>query len=211
LNSTVVHESPMVDARLASLGLTRERLANAILSGDAGASSSTALHPPGNVGYRRWADTVAGLRRQLLPHGWLQSNALNYCTVYNPATRVAIVVMAGDGNTGHRAAATRSKYPKGAVTVRRLRLNQQQASMFPDLKSPAEVAEEDCATWVLAQDADEDGVRAELSRPRSQDASGRVVDWYERILLPPVDPRGPSSANDEGGRGDDVDFAVTAR
>ena len=211
MNCTVVHEPPMVDARLASLGLTHERLADAILSGDAGASSSTALHPPGNVGYRRWADTVAGLRRQLLPHGWLQSNALNYCTVYNPTTRVAIVVMAGDANTGSRVAATRSKYPKGAATVRRLRLNQQQASMFPDLKSPAEVVEEDCTTWVLAQDSDDAGVRAELSRPRSQDLSGRVVDWYERVLLPAVDPGGQGSAGQARHDVDTVDFAVTAR
>lgn len=207
----IVADPVEVDRRLVTLGLTRSRLVSAMLSGDAGSSSSTALHPPGNQGYRRWADTVAELRMQYLPHDWLYSNALNYCTIYNPRTRVAVVVMAGDVNTGSRLGPPRSRYPKGVATTRRLRINNRQRSLFPDLRTPAEVVEQDCVTWVLVQKSDEIGIHAELSRPRAQDASGHVADWYERILLPITDPRGHLSAGETRRPDDDIDFAVNAR
>lgn len=210
METKVIEREQDVDSRLAELGLTRGRLVAAILSGDAGASGSTALHPPGNPGYRRWADTVTGLRMQLLPHGWLHSNAFNYCTVFNPDTRVAIVVMAGDSMTGSRLGVPSSKYPKGDVTAQRLRVNQQQTSLFPDLKSAGEVAEQDCTTWVLVQRSDEIGIHAELSRARSMNNSGYVVDWYERLLLPTIDPRG-DDRTEQSPAEPDIDFVVSAR
>lgn len=203
-----------VDERLQQLGLQRDRLVRAVLRGDAGASSSTALHPSSDAGYRRWSDTVAGLRLAFLPHGWSLSNAQNYCTIYNPQTRIAVVVMAGDIKTGSRISSPRSKYPKGAATGQRLRLNQeQQTSMFPDIKAPHEVVSQDCKTWVLVQYGADDGVHIELSLAKSQDKAGFVVTWYERLLFPTIDPRGESLPVEDmnAAATDNIDFPVTPR
>lgn len=208
-----MHEPSEVDARLATLKLNRTWLQNGVIAGDAGASSSSALHPPGDSGFRRWADTVAGLRTQVLPHGWDMSNALNYCTVFNRESRTAVVVMAGDVMTGIKFGTPRSRYPKGVVTAKRIERNNGQISLFPSLKSAEEIVEEDCLTWVLVQFQGEQGVQVELSRPSSMSQAGYVNDWDERILLPTVDPRGPHLAGrvDDGPENPDIDFAVTPR
>jgi hypothetical protein len=193
--------------------LERDWLRNAVLAGDAGASSSTALHPPGDSGFRRWSDTVAGLRRQALPHGWEMSNAQNYCTVFNGESRAAIVVMAGDPMTGMRIGSPTSRYPKGVATAQRIARNNGQASLFPSMKSNDEVVEEDCVTYVLVQYATEVGVQVELSLPSSMSSSGYVDEWDERILLPMVDPRGtePDAEVPELENSPSIDFAVSAR
>lgn len=209
----LVHETSEVDARLASLKLNRLWLHNGVLAGDAGASSSSALHPPGDPGFRRWSDTVAGLRGQVLPNGWNMSNALNYCTVFNRESRTAVVVMAGDIMTGSKLGSPKSRYPKGVVTAKRIERNNGQTSLFPSLKSAEEVVEEDCLTWVLVQVPTEQGVLVELSRPKSMSLSGHVDDWDERILLPIIDPRGPklTAQIEDSPENPHIDFAVTPR
>lgn len=205
----VIQEAADVAARLQKLGLTGSQLRRAVLAGDASASSSTALHPPTDPGYRRWSDTVAGLRAETLPNGWLMSNANNYCTIYNQITRAAVVVMAGDATTGSNAGIPKSEYPKGPMTAARMSTNEPQLSLLPALKSPAEVVEEDCDTWVLMQFADDHGIHVELSRPRSMSASGHVDSWYERILLGTIDPRDMERVDEPSTTGP-VDFPVTA-
>lgn len=209
----IIYEPAEVDARLAALGLARKHLTSAILAGDASAGGSTALHPPTDPGYRRWSETTAQLRAELIPFGgyaWTLSNRGGYCTVYSTNTRTAIVVMQGDCFTGSRIQDPRSRYPKGALTEARLLRNQSQLSFFPELKSPSEAIESDCTTWVLVQWVDQEGsIHVELSRPIGQDNSKHVTDWHERILLPVIDPgdstrRRGDTSDDEP----DVDFTV---
>lgn len=211
---TQIVDSPaLVDERLQHLGLRADWLLGSVLEGDAGASSATALHPPGDAGFRRWADTVAALRTRLLPQGWDMSNTANYCTVFNRTTRTAVVVMAGDLFTGTRLGTPKSRYPKGAATQARILVNVGQASLFPSLKSPDEIVEEDCVTFALVQFPTEAGIQAELSRPSSMSASGYVNAWRERILLPTVHPGGhhPEKNVDDTPDAPDIDFAVTPR
>lgn len=209
----IVGELPEVDARLRELGLEREHLISAILAGDAGAGGSTALHPLTDAGYRRWSETTAQLRAQLIPFGgytWTLSNRGGYCTVYSTSTRTAIVVMQGDGFTGSRVQDPRSRYPKGALTEARLLRNKSQLSFFPHLKSPSEFVEADCTTWVLVQWVDSEGaIHAELSRPIGQDDAKHVTEWHERILLPVIDPGDSTIRRDEAPVDEpDVDFPV---
>lgn len=208
----IIDEPADIDRRLAELGLVQSWLVAAVLSGDAGASTSTALHPPNDAGFRRWADSVAELRMQSLPHGWRHSNELNYCTIFNQQTRTAVAIMAGDELTGSRLGAPRSRYPKGVLTRMRININNGQGSLFPSLKTPNEIVEQDCTTWTLVQCAAEDGIHAELSLPRRQNERGHVVDYAERILLPAIDPRGGALAGTSNDPGQpDVDFDVHVR
>lgn len=186
----VIDDPEQLNVRLSELGLKLEWLTSAALRGDAGAGASTALHPPGDPGFRRWSDTTAGLRANVLPHSWEMSNALNYCTVFNRATRTAIVVMAGDVFTGSRLGTPRSRYPKGIATESRIGINNGQQSFFPQMKSPAEILEADCVTYALVQFDGAEGIQLELSQPSSMSASGYVNDWRERLLLPTVNPQG---------------------
>lgn len=209
----VLYEPTDVDARLRTLGLERKHLTSAVLAGDAGAGGSTALHPATDAGYRRWSETTAQLRAQLIPFGsytWTLSNRGGYCTVYSTTTGTAIVVMQGDGFTGSRVQDPRSRYPKGALTEARLLRNQSQLSFFPQLKSPSEAVEEDCTTWVLVQWVDGQGrIHAELSRPIGQDNAKHVTDWHERILLPMIDPGEGNLRRDNAPIDEpDVDFTV---
>ncbi len=208
----IIDEPADIDRRLIELGLVRSWLVAAVLSGDAGASTSTALHPPSDAGFRRWSDSVAELRMQSLPYGWRHSNDLNYCTVFNLETRTAVAIMAGDELTGSRLGAPRSRYPKGVSTRMRITINNGQDSLFPNLKAPHEIVEHDCTTWTLIQWAAEDGIHAELSCPRGQNDRGHVVDYAERILLPTINPRGgePAGAYEDPGQ-PDVDFNVNVR
>jgi hypothetical protein len=210
--SKVIYKLDEVDTRLGTLGLERKHLTSALLRGDAGAGGSTALHPPTDAGFRRWSETTTELRVQLIPFGgnaWKHSNALGYCTVYNTGTQTAIVVMQGNGFTGSRARDPRSKYPKGVLTEARILFNQAQGSLFPEMKSPSEITERDCTTWILVQWADEQGaIHAELSHPIGQDSARHVTDWYERILLPNVDPGTATGLLGTQTDEPDVDFPV---
>ena len=46
--------------------------------------------------------------------------------------------------------------------------------------------EEFCETWVLLVSRCSDEIRCELSLPNEIGEDGRVVNWDERIILPPV-------------------------
>ena len=201
-----------VEARLTELQLRRGWLEHSVRVGDAGASSSTALHPPNDGGVRRYADTVAGLRAQALPHGWEMSNAKNYCTVFNRRSKTAVAVMAGDAMTGLAFGTPKSLSPRGPITIDRIARNKGQLSMFPKIKAPSEIVEEDCSTWALIQYGTDEGVQFELSLPKAMNASGYVTDYEERILFGRIDPQAQVLPVGSQPNGDpDVDFVVIAR
>ncbi|RIK03119.1 MAG: hypothetical protein DCC48_17130 [Acidobacteria bacterium] len=202
-------------AALAALGLTLDRLAEARERAQHDVDECTALDPPGARGHIRHIRTVRYLREVLIPHGWTADDGGNIGAVVSPDDRVSIVVTSGDAATGRHGHTPRTKYPKGELTWRRVRQNQQ-LSLFDD--GPAtqpddESVENARQTWVLLQYPAGDVVRAELSCPEGVDDSGRINKWSERILLPdlPLDTHeawepGP---DDEGY--DSVDVPVSPR
>lgn len=128
-----------------------------------------------------WAETVAVLREQLRPQGWVKSDKGNYELVVNKKESLAIVVTTGDDATGMIGATPSNKCPKGVNTVEAVETNNQQ-DMFSELLPIVEKTS-GLTTWVLLMHMAATEVRCELSLPSSI-SNGKIDGWKERIILP---------------------------
>lgn len=202
------------NVQLAVLGLTVEQLDEARGRAQHDVDECTSLDPPGSRGQVRHMRTVRYLREVLIPHGWVPDDTGNVGAVVSPDGTIAIVVTTGDTGTGLLSYTPKTKYPKGAVTQRRVRQNVQ-LNLFEDLTEEPlhdDLDEPSRTTWVLLQHPAGNAVRAELSCPSGVDVAGRISEWSRRIMLPelPLDTHETWIADDDEGD-DPVDVPVTPR
>ncbi|WP_354641309.1 hypothetical protein [Kitasatospora camelliae] len=205
------------DARLAQWGLSVEQIHQSVIAGDDARSRVSSRYYPRNyAGITMWAETLAGLRRQLLKirRGWRIGSTSNYETVYSIEREVAFAVVSGDTYTGidgrRDPKLTRKRGPK---TKERVRRNAVIGQLAFDLEIPGAreelPADEACSTWFLVIHPDEDKVRVELSLPVRVGDDGLVGEWIERILLPPVPVTGAVAPIEPDEDDDDGDPMVT--
>ena len=128
-----------------------------------------------------WAETIAVLREQLRPEGWIKSDKGNYELAVNEKEGLAIVVTTGDDATGMVGATPSNKCPKGINTSEAVETNNQQ-DMFSELL-PAMEEVPGLTTWVLLIHLAANEVRCELSLPSSI-SRGKINGWKERVILP---------------------------
>lgn len=190
-----LYEGLDADRRLAELSLRAEYLRNALARGDELRRQCSPLHPRTYPGQVMWAETVAELRRQLIPSSgdWACGSINNYETVFSSRSEIAIAVVGGDSYTGVRGFEDPSVQRKrGPVTRKRVQRNLvAQATLpflGPDIKDLAD--EERASTWFLLVHARSGRLYQELSLPVSMDEDSRVTRWAERILLEPLDRDG---------------------
>lgn len=175
-----------VSARLASLGLTQEDLIQAVSRGILARSECTPNHPPLHAGFVTWSNTVCALREILMSKGWTRSDDGNYSVVIHPSGSLAIAVATGDENTGSLNANPMTKSPKGPSTRSAIAVNQNQASLFPELIPVLPSSEiEGRMTWLLLIGYISGKVKAELSLPINCD--GKVDGWKERLILSDIE------------------------
>lgn len=184
---TVIHsEFATIATKLTSLGLTELVLLQAIKCGILARQECTANHPPIYAGITAWANTVRGLREQLIPLNWTRSDEGNYPLVIHPSGSIAIALATGDENTGSIEANPMTKYSKGPNTQAMVSLNQM--TLFQDMQSSETNFNSDAdarLTWLLLVARVGNTVKAELSLPINCD--GKVNAWRERIILPNID------------------------
>lgn len=175
-------------SRLAKLGLPPDFMRDALLDGFATRRAISPLHPRGFRGMAGWAEVVAGLRRRLIPLGWIpEDTAEGLAVITSPDGQVSIAVSSGDENTGRADMTPRSRYRKGWATFRAVAQNEQM-EMFGVLPMVprAGASQSGRRTYFLlfAEVAGE--IRSELSLPQSIGSDDRLSGWSERVLLSPI-------------------------
>ena len=191
---TIIHEGADAITRLASMGLRAEYFDAAVRKGHDRASQVTRVHPRTYQGQVMWAETVAGLRTDLLNQndGWDIGYTDHYETSFHPGRSIAIAVVGGDSNTGERTfKPPKAARKRGPVTEKRIRRNAlgQMAFNLPGLEETPQ-DDELCDTWFFMLNARLDSMYQELSLATSLGPDGKFGMWRERILLPKLLLRG---------------------
>jgi hypothetical protein len=178
---SLLHTEANAINRLCQLGIPFSALTESAWQGYLARSRTTTNHPRISRGIIMWAETVAVLREQLRPQGWIKSDNGNYEITVNEENGLAIVVTTGDEATSMVGAIPSNKCPKGVNTVEVVETNNQQ-DMFSELL-PAVKEVQGLTTWVLLIHLAANEVRCELSLPSSI-TNGKINGWKERIILP---------------------------
>jgi hypothetical protein len=178
-----------VDDRLRSLGLDRPLLLEAARRGLAAFAACTP-HPPRNFpALTSWAETMRGLRDQLVvtPFRWSSVEENGQPQVHNPLGTIALTAAGGDKNTGVLGdAEPRTSSSKGYTTSRAMALN---AYLFPEMEQDEQEKLDRVQkrqTWFLLvhRDSEAGELRCELSMPISMSEDRHIDGWRERIILP---------------------------
>ncbi len=182
-------------SRLPELGLTVDVVAATLAAADRESAACTDLDPPILEGLLRWGRATRALRERLVPHGWSYDNPNNLARTIHPSGDFAVVVATGDEGTGLRESGAGPRHARGYATEQAIHANGQLSFEFGALlqltaagrtASPGPMQ-----TWFLLYHAEPAFFRAELSLPHGFER-GRITEWTERILLPPL-PRRPVS------------------
>lgn len=217
MKQAIYLDLPEVETRLMALGLCVDDVHAAIRNGELHRSSCTCNDPPCLSGILTWGKTVRGLRDTLIPKGWNSSDDSNLSVVINPEGTLAIAVATGDNSTGNPRLTPETKYPKGPATAAAIEQNivqlAQTSFAFMEKAKVAPPQDPSIYTWLLLISRKKDEVCSELSLPRLITAEGHVVEWEERILLPPFLIEGDLGAftYEEENAGDDIVVEVSRR
>jgi len=208
----VLPESESVEERLRSMALSSTILRNAVVAGEAARADCTLLDPVCAAGFEAWRLTTRTLREQLLPR-WRAVNEKNLPLVVEPVLGIAIAVAAGDTATGLEEMQPTTKYPKGPVTERYIRVNRRQMPLFGE-EEPMFVptpTDAERYTWILLVYSTPRVVRCEVSLPAEIDEDGYIVKWQERLILEPIILDEAAPVDEEPDGGDDIDVPVSRR
>jgi hypothetical protein len=134
------------------------------------------------AGFRLWDGTIASLRDQLRPVGWVAQRPGQLEVVRRIDNLVQVTATLGDDCTGDPASTPTFKHEKGQATERAVNGNQRSLGDI----SPADPAWGAIETWWLlykiAVRDSETFVRSELSLPSRIEGS-RVTQWAYRVIL----------------------------
>lgn len=169
--------------RAADIGFPLDVLNPTVHVWIAGMNSGSPLHAVNYPGTMAWHQAIPTLRLEGLRFGLeaVRRKGVELCVC--AATRVGVVIAQGDGRTGdtenlHIKPTT--KYPRGPVSSAVLKA---QLSLFPDTEDD-DSDDEPYEVWILMMHKTPTGeTKAELSRPRTIDESGTILDWHERIFI----------------------------
>jgi hypothetical protein len=189
------------DSRLYVLGLDEATVVDIVLYGLKARQGVSPLGPPSFAGTTQWAETIIGARLILVPKGWAQNDSNNFSRTISPNGRVAIVVATGDERTGIATAEPATRHSKGSETEAAVEKNAQ--FVIPGLADTS--APTQTETWVLLLCTTDLEMRYELSRPKKQNADGRITQWSDRIIFPTIDLESLPGREDEDRGNDDDD------
>lgn len=204
---------------LAQFGVSVEILHGALRAGERERRTCTKFDAKSAPGFLMWTRTTRRLREQLTPapRSWRAIDLNQLPMVINADRSIGIVVSSGDVFTGLHVPGQppKTRYPKGAMTAAVVERNEQLALFDvpdePESDAPKPGEYDALVTWVLLwyRDARKREIRGELSRPEKVGDNGKIDQWGDRILLPPI-PLGGEVKIEEGDEPDDVDVDVTA-
>src|ERR1051325_718002 len=175
--------------RLEQIGLLPYSvLLDSLTAGQQILATCTLDDPASARGVYVWGTMTKTSRQLGRPLGWQRCDAGNLSTVLSPDGRLQIMVATGDEATGLAGLTPHTKYPRGAASIRAINDNQ---LAFPALerffiKQQKVERTPGVLTWILLHRRLRDGVRWELSLPKTVGSDGVIVEWEERIIFDPV-------------------------
>ena len=173
------------------------------MDGAAGARGTNELHPRSYPGQRMWAESVASLRLETMPHGWVPEEYLGVDLVVQRTLGIAFIVTAGDGATGDDRYVPQVRYERRDV-IRGL-VNGALDHLFGRAEAQR------WRVWFVLHYLAAGGLRAELAEPRWVDRGGWVSGWKERILIPDAVFGSPTRRTTSGDNPPVVDVSVERR
>ena len=201
-SSPLIYDGPQTTVKLNILGLTEELLVDAVLAGEIARRSCSPLAPANAAGIEAWIHSFVRLAEELVPTDqWEKTETRGLPRMVNLETRIALAVCNGDGGTGLRWGAPKSKNPRGQQSVLFVRSNERQLNLFTEGPwVPLPPDEEQITWWLLIYSNEDEILRAELSLPVGLGEDSRFSFWRERILLDIPEPEISSIyASDDGG------------
>lgn len=209
----IIADPPLVRVALGVLGVSLDGLQDVAEAIWWAHNSCTENDPPSFPGWQRYAVGTRSVRELLMPEGWDKDDSNGYCRTISPDQSVAIVVCAGNEETGNPDREPTTRNPKGPHTIRAVAVNRAQLELFQETQAGAIRRlwrlDPPPATWLLLTDVREGRLFAELSMPSQMDESLRVHQWERRIILPwPTDA---SPRPTRRFRADDIDIEILRR
>jgi hypothetical protein len=201
--------------RLKELGLPPEAVRESVREGYQRGDFVTDSHPVNYQGMVVWGEITGAFRGRMMVEGWAKNDEDCVPRIVSPDGRVVVVPVRGNSNTGVRNAHEQlsTRRPRGRAGVRIVRVNTQYALQLEEQGRERDFVPALDGTWFLLYNREEDIVRMEVSYAKAISASGALLEWVERLILPDLDLL--DFPTDRQGRDDgtppEVDFVVTRR
>jgi len=189
----VLAEEMEVLPRLEQLGAPKAKLLDVVRVAVGAKRRVNPFYARNAAGSYSYHEGTAHLRRVFLPDGWEPCSTDNIEAIYNPVSGIKIVFQNAD-RAGDLTRDPLATSDKGAGSERAVEAGQ--FEFWPELRA-AEIKKASASIWYLFVYANNDDVRAELSRPiKIQNSQFR--DFHERILLIQSGEWGGIDLADEG-------------
>ncbi|WP_143512565.1 hypothetical protein [Vreelandella utahensis] len=211
-----------IEPALARLGLTLQELESVPQAAYRAFSATSELHPLTFPGSAAWSDAVQALRAQLLTKGWEPKDVNNQPRVISDDQQFAITVSSGNPDTGIRFRCPQTRGVKGTQTRLGIATNAQsdlfETEKADQIRRELESTGERSEFWILLFyiDFSTKEIRWELSRPINIALNGKINDWAERIIMPPMAFETPEGATNppifyNGEASYDVNIPITPK
>ncbi|MFZ5862311.1 MAG: hypothetical protein ACOYXR_05675 [Nitrospirota bacterium] len=185
LEETVIHEGFAAEARLGTLGLELEQLLRVVTAGEFARADATFYDPITAAGTNAYQARVRTLREVFCPHGWELARRNGLELIVAASGSHSIITRGGDAAVGLKDAIPQ---PKGEIGDGAAALLNGTLPLFETkwLQSQGATRPQH-EIWMLLVHASPTTVRSELSLG-SEISDKSVSFWFERIILPELDP-----------------------
>jgi hypothetical protein len=192
-NTLILDGEPEVDARLLEVfGVTRDDLLRVVWAAVGARNDSVPDDPINAGGQFAYIYGTRGTRVLFRRNGWKIDRTDNIESVINPKTGVRVIYQNTD-TAAEPFNSPKAISHKGSASERMV----ETAYLFPDMererleKLDLARKRENATVWFLCVAAHDDGVWAEISRPRAIE-NNQFGEWIERIFLIQNNGDGPA-------------------
>lgn len=178
-NLKILQDNALPQSRLAALGITKDEVIQIVQEAVAAKNNAIAIDPINTPGLLAYVYGTRALRAMLMPKGWRLDRTNNIEAVVNGDSTIKLLYQ----NTDSACDASREPRAisgKGPASSRMIA--QAQGDLFPDLLEAELKQVPTPAIWFLCVSINENGVQAELSRPKAIEG-GQYKGFHERIFI----------------------------
>ena len=181
----LVEPGDEAELQLASLGLSKEDILYVAAGMIEGFETA---HPEGmrsEGGILKYSRGMGAWAERLSPRGWRRRTERGAELIVSPDESISITITAGSEAGGNREFSPKAKYPRGAATRRKVRINQTELGLFTvaPLTIASHSEDDGQLMWMLLHRWARGRVILELSLPSDIEEDGTTISWQTRIFL----------------------------
>lgn len=191
---TLVFQGQQAEHRLQQMGLSIPMFHDVLLQAYNARVMQTENSPPAAPGFVMWAEMYKAQRERLCVRGWRKVDRNNISRTMAPDDSFGIINCTGDKATGQPHATPTPKRTRGEYSIELLR---SQLSLFPSNDTKGRDSPTTPMLWICLFRVQGGTIFCELSRPAAITDEGVVTLWYERILLPTIQPGSGAPLGDQ--------------